>query len=139
MKEKEKLLMIQSSSLCCIRFERADKESLKCRTKNRQKFAKTESEDKKSLTGFQIPGQEGTVNYKILNTAQHKRLFAKFSSSNRVCKPNRRNENVVNSYMNLKDILECRKELLHLLSYLSLEAGETSDPENLPRPEVRKC
>ena len=70
MKQKEKLLIIQSSSLCCIRFERADKESLKCRTKNRQKFAKTESEDKKSLTGFQIPGQEGTVNYKILNTAQ---------------------------------------------------------------------
>ena len=40
--------------------------------------------------------------------------------------------------MNLKDILECRKGLLHIRSYLSLEAGETSDPENLPRPEVMK-
>ena len=40
--------------------------------------------------------------------------------------------------MNLKDILECTNGLLHLLSYLSLEAGETSDPENLPRPDVKK-
>ena len=46
MKEKEKLLIIQSSSLCCIRFERADKESLKCRTKNRQKFAKLKARTK---------------------------------------------------------------------------------------------